>query len=544
PAHTGMVGSDGDGDTWLNVSAIEVQTYTSSLSSTDKLIFARSGSQLKSTKISDLKNYMQNNLDFGSGGGGTVSPWVTSGLNIYRSSGNVGIGISSPQEKLHVNGTIQVEDGIKMIGSTNKLVYGESSNSIFQISKNVFGKGVEPPPAGTQTNIITIDANNRVGIGTDSPSAKLDVDGTAKINNTLTVTGEIFANDNVEIAQSLDVSEDISVAGKLQFGTGLSQITFGSYNTAKTFKILSNFNPPGKGLIQGIAISSSGRVGIGVDNPTAKLEVNGGIVAQDDLDVRGDIITQGGINVNGTTKTSGFQMTNGSDLGGKILQSDASGNASWVAPGTLNGVGIWSGDANVAYYNGSVGIGTTSPSASLDLADIHPAGYPLLNVGNDSYLTDVENANTLGVYGIQDNTIGAIKLGSNGPKLYGANNCLAIGTTQTPSDYTLAVGGTIGCTRVVVRSENDWPAWPDFVFADNYILPDLLEIESFVKENKHLPGVPSAETVAKEGLDLVEINTILLQKIEEITLLMIEQQKSMEKQQKEINELKNLTNKL
>ncbi|NPD48413.1 hypothetical protein, partial [Lentimicrobium sp. S6] len=42
PAHTGMVGSDGDGDTWLNVSAIEVQTYTSSLSSTDKLIFARS----------------------------------------------------------------------------------------------------------------------------------------------------------------------------------------------------------------------------------------------------------------------------------------------------------------------------------------------------------------------------------------------------------------------------------------------------------------------------------------------------------------------
>ncbi|KAF0201897.1 MAG: hypothetical protein FD170_2388 [Bacteroidetes bacterium] len=77
--------------------------------------------------------------------------------------------------------------------------------------------------------------------------------------------------------------------------------------------------------------------------------------------------------------------------------------------------------------------------------------------------------------------------------------------------------------------------WPDYVFKAEYLLPSLLQVESFIKDNGHLPGIPNAATVEKEGINLGEMNALLLQKIEELTLYMIAQEK-------EIKELKTLVN--
>ncbi len=69
---------------------------------------------------------------------------------------------------------------------------------------------------------------------------------------------------------------------------------------------------------------------------------------------------------------------------------------------------------------------------------------------------------------------------------------------------------------------------PDFVFGDNYSLMPLSKVEEFVKSNRHLPGIPSASEMEKKNVDLVEMNMLLLQKIEELTLHVIEQQKQIE----------------
>jgi hypothetical protein len=93
------------------------------------------------------------------------------------------------------------------------------------------------------------------------------------------------------------------------------------------------------------------------------------------------------------------------------------------------------------------------------------------------------------------------------------------------SQYKLAVNGNAIFTRVKVRESAQWP---DYVFAYNYKLRSLKEIEAFIKQHKHLPEVPSAEKVKKEGIDIGDNQAILLKKIEELTLYAIEQSKEIE----------------
>ena len=73
--------------------------------------------------------------------------------------------------------------------------------------------------------------------------------------------------------------------------------------------------------------------------------------------------------------------------------------------------------------------------------------------------------------------------------------------------------------------------WPDFVFESGYKLPTLKETAAFIKKNGHLPQIPSATEVAKNGISLGDINTRLLQKIEELTLHLIEKENQLEQQE-------------
>ena len=80
--------------------------------------------------------------------------------------------------------------------------------------------------------------------------------------------------------------------------------------------------------------------------------------------------------------------------------------------------------------------------------------------------------------------------------------------------------------------------WSDFVFNDNYNLPDISEVESFINENNHLPDVPSAKQVAEEGYSQHDMNKVLLQKIEELTLYIIQQQKEIDALKTQLQESK------
>lgn len=101
-----------------------------------------------------------------------------------------------------------------------------------------------------------------------------------------------------------------------------------------------------------------------------------------------------------------------------------------------------------------------------------------------------------------------------------ANGNVGIGTNNP--DVKLAVNGDIKAKRVKVTTTG----WPDYVFHPSYRLPGLMEVAAFIDAHQHLPGVPSQAEVQREGsVDVGAMNEILLKKIEELTLYMIELKK-------------------
>lgn len=106
---------------------------------------------------------------------------------------------------------------------------------------------------------------------------------------------------------------------------------------------------------------------------------------------------------------------------------------------------------------------------------------------------------------------------------------VTINTSVIPTDlsevYRLVVGGKILAEGVRVELEENWA---DYVFTPNYSLRPLYEVEQFINDNGHLPNVPSAARIKEEGLDLEEMMTKQMEKIEELTLYIIEQQKQID----------------
>ncbi|HMI02910.1 MAG TPA: pyocin knob domain-containing protein [Pedobacter sp.] len=113
-----------------------------------------------------------------------------------------------------------------------------------------------------------------------------------------------------------------------------------------------------------------------------------------------------------------------------------------------------------------------------------------------------------------------------GSKTFSSAVGIGIPPGTVPSAYKLAVGGGIIAESVKVKP---YAEWPDYVFEEAYPMLSLGDLEKFILKNKHLPDVPAAADVKKEGLDLGEMNVKLLQKIEELTLYLIEKDKEIKK---------------
>lgn len=118
----------------------------------------------------------------------------------------------------------------------------------------------------------------------------------------------------------------------------------------------------------------------------------------------------------------------------------------------------------------------------------------------------------------------------------GSDGKVAIGTTNPADGSKLSVAGRIYAEEITVQLAN---AWPDYVFADEYNLKPLSEVEKFITTNHHLPEVPSANEISEEGIELGEMNGVLLRKIEELTLYMIELKNENVKLTERITELEN-----
>ncbi len=189
---------------------------------------------------------------------------------------------------------------------------------------------------------------------------------------------------------------------------------------------------------------------------------------------------------------------------------------------------------------GKVGIGTTTPNSILDIKGLGD-GSELLRLSTERpwvfrqtssgtttqldihstasdknlKITSLNNTRAAQFFVSDDITKNRAFLVPDGGK---------VGIGITTPDATLAVNGDIHTQEVRV----DLNGWADFVFENNHNLPTLKEVELYIKDKGHLKDIPSAQEVAKNGILLGEMNTKLLQKIEELTLYIIEQEKRIE----------------
>jgi hypothetical protein len=232
--------------------------------------------------------------------------------------------------------------------------------------------------------------------------------------------------------------------------------------------------------LAGSNVYTNGNVGIGTSTPWAPLTVNGSIYSFN---------PQAGFtfdNRNPTTSSGGG--------GGGFPPIYFTSNTSWTWYSQDNvarlfmrydgGFGYsWSRDVLSATSNGRVGIGTVAPQQAL-----HVMG-------------SVRSSNDVLVEGV-----------------------VGIGTLTPDPYYKLSVNGSVRAKEIRVNT-----GWADFVFERDYKLRSLTEVEYYIQKHKHLPEIPSAAEVEESGVALGEMQSKVLQKIEELTLYIIELNKRVEK---------------
>ena len=193
---------------------------------------------------------------------------------------------------------------------------------------------------------------------------------------------------------------------------------------------------------------------------------------------------------------------------------------------TLGNVGIGTSPSrNLHIRSSNAGIRLEKPSGFKSYWDIHveegPSGK--LHISNFAVILD-QKLNTVS---ITDTILTFLSSGNVG-----------IGTANPQS--TLAVNGKITAKEVEVTLNG----WADFVFKPGYKLLPLTEVDKFIKEHRHLPGVPSEAEVLAKNQNLGEMNALLMQKIEELTLYVIEGNKRTEKLERENTILRSLFDKI
>ena len=272
-------------------------------------------------------------------------------------------------------------------------------------------------------------------------------------------------------------------------GGGGAAISFsrgGSWETAIDF--YTNSTPTAGGILPRMRIATNGFVGIGTISPQSIFHVQGGV---SDKDRGGTQFNPQAMVIEG--KSGGRSSTAGAEL-------------EFVIPANTDGTNEW-GQGRIITVAGTTATGDATGKMIIGTRRM----FDKNGTGHQWYYGDDIVIDGLGNIGIG---------------------------TLLPAEK-LSVKCKIRAQEIKVEASG----WPDFVFAKGYQLPSLQATEKHILAKGHLPGIPSAAEVAKDGIELGEMNKKLLQKIEELTLHLIEQDKKFTKQieiqQKQINALKN-----
>jgi hypothetical protein len=429
---------------------------------------------------------------------------------IYASSNNPGgttaYGIYATASGAVTNWAAYFAGDVYMTGL--RLVNGSQANGrILQSDANGVATWVEPSavnagPWSTGASSIYHNSFN-VGIGTATPSALLHISGGKALigsaNGTLaTLTVNSNGTDEVLRARvSGNTQMMIDAAGNVGLGAATTANKLSVYGT-------SYF---------------SDNVGIGTTAPSQKLHVSGNAVVTGYLGAgTSTAIYPMDVYSTGTTRALNAEnVYSGANAKyGGYFSSNAAGS------GTNYGVYV----SSLGSTGASTSYGVRAAASTAGTGTVYGGYFQGTSVsGSNSYgvLGTATGAGTNN-YGVYGSASGATNnwAGYFVGRTYVSSTGLLVGTTTAATGYMVSVDGKIMCEELKVQ---DSGSWPDYVFSEHYDLPTLDEVEAHIAARSHLPGVPDACTVETEGLLVGEMQNILLKKIEELTLYMIDANK-------------------
>jgi hypothetical protein len=495
---------------------------------------------------------------------------------IYVNPGNnVGIGTTSPQGKLHISGGPSLASGTDVLHLEDPT--GASGHNKFAfLLRNYQSDDFGIYDAANSAYRLYIGGNGNIGIGTTNPSYRLDANGV--------IHSTVGGGSNIVLSKT----NGASMAFDNNAGVQTALIESGSPANANRLEFWTN-TANNTGIVERMLIDNSGRVGIGTTNPANRLVISDGpstrsqltisdtnscslmlragasqqsVLASDvglsirtgaswtNADAGGttamSLLTNGNVGI-GTTNPVAILHIHGNynndGSGGFLLDATDDGDPEKyslrINPFVVGGAEVGyqfqtkssSGGTNVPLtfdHAGNVGIDTMNPGAPLDVSGfLHVSGNTSPSLyAQGGYVGWNALSGGTGEMDFMNQEGG----GSGGFAFFNSND-----TTSGRAIVTIDGSGSIFANEFIAASGN---VYPDFVFKPGYKVPSLSETEASIKKEGHLPGIPSEAEAKAHGINLAQMQVNLLQKIEELTLHQIEQEKRLNEQSKDIEQLR------
>ncbi len=509
-------------------------------------------------------------------------------LTISSYSQNIGIGNTNPGARLDINGDIAIRSADIIISTTYNydLDVNTAKQACYKLKNSAVPVGnfiLAGIASGADGRVVTL--MNRTG---SSMEIYNDDTNAATANRILTGTGSnlsVFNNGTVVLQYDLSQFKWV-VTG--MHNNSLNYFGGGGSGTSYWDLTGSDIKNNNTGNV-GIGATPSGAYKLRIGG---NIYAEGNLMTSDGLSVNGGAITTYNNNVSGIENMviDGRQLQAAfssnfltapkpstmfiNPFGGNVgIRTNTANATLTVSRGTgIDGTAAFFGTTHVSHFNfstnedtyirggkngskviindnnalGNVGIGLSNPRCRLTILSNTIAGNnntEVLQVAGKNAMAIFSNENGADygyIKAVTDNSQtpqfprAGLEIGTGPGDLYfttnytpilminGTTNNVGIGTS-TPNEK-LSVNGNIRSKEVVVELAN----WPDYVFDKSYELTPLIEVENFIKANNHLPNIPSANEIENNGLKVGDVQKRMMEKIEELTLYVIELKKEIE----------------